>query len=70
MSKEKEERKICPYLETSHSKAILYYSCQAVEANGLRIKPGSIARYSCFKPEYSSCKNYRGVQKRGKCKKK
>ena len=80
MREEKEEKKemeICPYLETSHSRAILYYSCLAVEGEELRVKPEDIRHYPCFTLKYRNCKKYKESNKvrghldteDGKCKK-
>ena len=65
---EKKEMEICPHLETSHSKAILYYSCRAVEGDELRVKPEDMAHYPCFKSEYRNCKKYKDARGR-RCKK-
>ena len=55
---------MCPYLEPTHSKAVLYYVCQAVGGKGLKIRPKDISSYLCFTSRYKNCENYK------KCKKK
>lgn len=66
--REKKKIKICPYLETSHSRAILYYNCKAVEESELRVKPEDMKHYPCFTLNYRNCRKYKDAR-RGKCKK-
>ena len=54
MKREKKEY-VCPYLDTSHSKAILYYVCEAGKKS-FKIKPGNIDDYPCFTAGYKDCK--------------
>ncbi len=68
MRKEKKAVKTCPYLETSHSRAILYYSCRAVERGESRIKPEDMTHYPCFTLKYRSCRKYKDARS-GICKK-
>lgn len=66
--REKKEAEICPYLETSHSRAILYYSCSAVEGSELRVKPEDMEHYPCFILKYHNCRKYKDARS-GICKK-
>ncbi len=58
----KKKKGVCPYLETSHSRAILHYLCQAVGGKGLKIRTGDISNYPCFTTGDRNCKNYKKRQ--------
>lgn len=55
----KEKDKMCPYLESSHSEAVLHYVCEAVGESGVRIKSKDLNSFACFTAEHRKCKRYK-----------
>lgn len=47
----------CPYFDTSHSTADLYYICKA-EAGQRKINSEDIKGYPCFTDEHTRCRHY------------
>ncbi len=57
------KRMLCPYLESSHSKAVLNYICLACKEGEIEINAEDIGSMPCSSSRYKTCRHYKNAMK-------